>query len=80
MHGGENGERGCAYWMRKSANGELRKTKLRPSQTIDAVRGERLIIHTPGGGGYGIAHEQSIDSDQLREAIVSFLTSFQIDI
>ena len=53
MHGGMPGERGCAYWMRKNQDGSLRKTKLKPSQTINASRGERLIIHTPGGGGYG---------------------------
>lgn len=39
--------------MRKNPDGSLRKTKLKPSQTINASRGERLIIHTPGGGGYG---------------------------
>lgn len=58
MHGGQPGQRGCAYWMRKNEDGTLRKTKLKPSQTIDAKRGERLIIHTPGGGGYGSPSEQ----------------------
>ena len=53
MHGGEPGQRGCSYWMRKNEDGTLRRTKMKPSQTIDAKRGERLIIHTPGGGGYG---------------------------
>lgn len=53
LHGGEPGQRGCAYWMRRNTDGSLRKTKMKPSQTIDALRGERLVIHTPGGGGYG---------------------------
>lgn len=44
--------------MRKNPDGTLRKTKLKPSQTINASRGERLIIHTPGGGGYGTPIEE----------------------
>lgn len=61
MHGGMPGQRGCAYWMRKNPDGSLRKTKLKPSQTINATRGERLIIHTPGGGGYGTPVDAKIN-------------------
>ncbi|GAA6020774.1 hypothetical protein JCM10207_002019 [Rhodosporidiobolus poonsookiae] len=53
MHGGEPGERGCGYWTRTMPDGTRRTIKLKPSGTIAPQAGDRLIIHTPGGGGYG---------------------------
>ncbi|GAA5897741.1 hypothetical protein JCM5296_000868 [Sporobolomyces johnsonii] len=53
MHGGEPGERGCSYWIKQMPDGTSRKIKLKPSPTFAPKAGDRLIIHTPGGGGYG---------------------------
>ncbi|RSH93770.1 hypothetical protein EHS25_006418 [Saitozyma podzolica] len=53
MHGGGPGERGATYWMRKSPDGGFRRIKMKPSAACHIKAGERLIIHTPGGGGYG---------------------------
>jgi 5-oxoprolinase (ATP-hydrolysing) len=54
--------------MRKNEDGTLRKTKMKPSQTIDAKRGERLIIHTPGGGGYGTPPEKQASASSTSAA------------
>lgn len=69
MHGGEPGERGCSYWMRKNKDGSLRKVKMKPSQTIEASRGDRLIVHTPGGGGYGAPEDVDADSGSRTSAV-----------
>ncbi|GAA5937129.1 hypothetical protein JCM10213_007143 [Rhodosporidiobolus nylandii] len=54
MHGGGPGERGCSYWNKKMPDGTRRLIKLKPSCTIAPQAGDRLVIHTPGGGGYGV--------------------------
>ncbi|GAA6038693.1 hypothetical protein JCM8097_002349 [Rhodosporidiobolus ruineniae] len=53
MHGGLPGERGCSYWDKVMPDGTRRTIKLKPSCTIAPQAGDALIIHTPGGGGYG---------------------------
>ncbi|ORY61052.1 Hydantoinase B/oxoprolinase-domain-containing protein [Leucosporidium creatinivorum] len=53
MHGGGPGERGCSYWLRKTSDGGQQKIKLKPSPKFAPSVGDRLIIHTPGGGAYG---------------------------
>ncbi|WWD01069.1 hypothetical protein V866_008007 [Kwoniella sp. B9012] len=54
MHGGQPGERGATYLVRKSHLGEgTRKVKLRPSAATKVKAGDRIIVHSPGGGAYG---------------------------
>lgn len=57
MHGGGPGERGASYWVRAQPDGSVRKIRLRPSGTVHATRGDKIIMHTPGGGGYGTPGE-----------------------
>jgi len=53
MHGGGPGQRGCSFWVRRNDDGTTSTIKLKPSPKIEPSVGDRLIIHTPGGGAYG---------------------------
>jgi 5-oxoprolinase (ATP-hydrolysing) len=53
MHGGGPGQRGSNFWIRKQPDGTARKIKMKPSGTVKMGVGDIVIIHTPGGGGYG---------------------------
>jgi 5-oxoprolinase (ATP-hydrolysing) len=55
MAGGEDGDRGANYLARKMGDGSLRWISLGGSQEVDLNAGDRIMICTPGGGGYGKA-------------------------
>lgn len=59
MHGGGPGERGCSYWVRQTPEGDKQTIKLKPSPQFAPSAGDRLIIHTPGGGAYGAPTEKA---------------------
>ncbi len=48
LDNGAPGQRGKNLWVHES-----RVTELSPSRTLDVSTGDRLIIETPGGGGWG---------------------------
>ncbi|AET40439.1 5-oxoprolinase Ecym_6035 [Eremothecium cymbalariae DBVPG len=50
LNGGEDGERGLNLWIRKD-NGAI--INIGGRGTVNANPGDRIIIQTPGGGGYG---------------------------
>lgn len=54
MNGGGEGARGLNLWIRHHDDGEIRTINLGPRATVDMKAGDRLIINTPGGGGYGV--------------------------
>jgi N-methylhydantoinase B len=49
LHGGENGKRGQTNLI----NGDGKKKKLPGKFSIQASEGDRIVIETPGGGGWG---------------------------
>ncbi|GAA6048754.1 hypothetical protein JCM3770_003943 [Rhodotorula araucariae] len=53
LHGGEPGGRGCTYWDKQMPDGSRRTVKMKPSPVFKPRAGDRVILHTPGGGGYG---------------------------
>jgi 5-oxoprolinase (ATP-hydrolysing) len=53
MAGGEDAECGQNLWIRKLPTGEIRTINLGGKNTAAMKAGERIIINTPGGGGYG---------------------------
>ena len=53
MKGGENGGRGANYWVKKRPDGSDRWINLGPKNMVAMDTGDRCVIHTPGGGGYG---------------------------
>ncbi|KAF4806266.1 hypotheticall protein [Colletotrichum siamense] len=57
MMGGENGESGANYWVQKTEDGGERWINIGPRGQVDMKTGDRCVIHTPGGGGWGIPDE-----------------------
>ncbi|KAF9874575.1 5-oxoprolinase [Colletotrichum karsti] len=54
MAGGEEGRRGVNLWIRKNeSDGTVRTISLGGKATVVMNAGDRIIIQTPGGGGYG---------------------------
>jgi len=56
MKGGENGGRGANYWVKKRADGSDRWINLGPKNMVAMETGDRCVIYTPGGGGFGSVH------------------------
>ncbi|KAI0597504.1 Hydantoinase B/oxoprolinase-domain-containing protein [Biscogniauxia sp. FL1348] len=56
MMGGENGESGANYWVQKTDEGD-RWINIGSRGQVDMKEGDRCVIHTPGGGGWGVPDE-----------------------
>lgn len=54
MCGGEDGDRGANYWVKRTEDGAERWVNLGPKNMVEMGTGDRCIIHTPGGGGFGL--------------------------
>lgn len=62
MAGGEEGKRGVNIWKRiDQEDGTLRTISLGSKATVKMSAGDRIIINTPGGGGYGTPPDQVKD-------------------
>lgn len=62
MEGGEDGERGANYWVRRiqtSEGEEWRWVNMGSKNMVRMEPGDRCVIHTPGGGGWGIQEGES---------------------
>ncbi|RMZ46598.1 hypothetical protein AFCA_012137 [Aspergillus flavus] len=73
MAGGKEGKRGENVWIRNDpVTGSTRKVALGPRQTAHFRAGDRIVILTPGGGGWGeeISRDQK-ESVGLRQKIDS---------
>ncbi|KAL1875477.1 hypothetical protein Daus18300_003216 [Diaporthe australafricana] len=58
MHGGEAGESGANYWVQKLEDGSERWVNIGSRGQINMKTGDRCVIHTPGGGGWGVPCDQ----------------------
>jgi 5-oxoprolinase (ATP-hydrolysing) len=59
MFGGEDAECGKNFWVKKNPNPEdaswtERWVDLGPRGQVDLDTGDRFVVHTPGGGGWGV--------------------------
>ncbi|THY85482.1 putative 5-oxoprolinase [Aureobasidium pullulans] len=62
MAGGEEGSRGVNIWKRRDPeDGTVRTISLGGKATVQMNAGDRIIIMTPGGGGYGVPPQQIKD-------------------
>ncbi|KAH3909551.1 hypothetical protein HBH56_157960 [Parastagonospora nodorum] len=60
MAGGEEGKRGLNLWVRKDPiDGTIRTISLGGKATTTMNAGDRIIVMTPGGGGYGPSPSKS---------------------
>lgn len=70
MKGGENGGRGANYWVKKRPDGSDRWINLGPKNMVAMDTGDRCVIYTPGGGGYGPAgtktHVKGDDAERIQ--------------
>jgi 5-oxoprolinase (ATP-hydrolysing) len=57
MRGGQPGAVGVNLFIKKLPNGEDRVINLGPKNSIQAAVGDRMVVMTPGGGGWGNAAE-----------------------
>lgn len=54
LAGGKSGARGRNVWIKRPEDGkEARSTYLGGKTTVKVQKGDRVVIMTPGGGGYG---------------------------
>ncbi|KAL2813608.1 Hydantoinase B/oxoprolinase-domain-containing protein [Aspergillus granulosus] len=66
LAGGEAGQAGLNLYVRKEANGKERIINIGGKMELNVQPGERILIHTPGGGGWGTP-----DEGQLMAALPS---------
>ncbi|KAI5951557.1 hypothetical protein KGF54_004631 [Candida jiufengensis] len=60
--GGSEGKRGINYWYYKDHNddsNELKRKSIGGKCTVKVKKGDRIVINTPGGGGYGSSNKDS---------------------
>ena len=56
LNGGGDGQSGLNIWVKKDETGEAgaeRRINLGGKTTVKFKRGDRIIVNTPGGGGWG---------------------------
>lgn len=56
LEGGEGGQRGRNSWLKK--NGQV--INLGGKNTVRVGAGDRIVIESPGGGGFGSAHASTV--------------------
>lgn len=62
LAGGKSGARGRNVWIKKPQDGEeARSTYLGGKTTVKVRKGDRVVIMTPGGGGFGGAAKKPVD-------------------
>ncbi|KAI0165749.1 Hydantoinase B/oxoprolinase-domain-containing protein [Xylariaceae sp. FL1272] len=61
MMGGEPGECGGNYWVQTDADGTERWVNMGSRGQITMKTGDRCVIHTPGGGGWGLPEDARSD-------------------
>lgn len=63
LQGGDNGLRGENYWLKKTDQQDVyRKVYLGGKCSVKINKGDRIVIKTPGGGGFGSSRGQSEDA------------------
>ncbi|CAG8585581.1 17192_t:CDS:10 [Acaulospora morrowiae] len=74
LNGGKDGSRGLNLWIRKNNGSDHGKRilNLGGKNTFKVGIGDRVIICTPGGGGWGVSADTD-DENDLDEAFTRFL-------
>lgn len=74
LNGGQDAECGVNTWMRKdeAAEAGVRVINLGGKNTAKMKPGERIIINTPGGGGWGVPEERVVKGGVERERDPTF--------
>ncbi|PLB52497.1 putative 5-oxoprolinase [Aspergillus steynii IBT 23096] len=68
MAGGEDGTRGVNLWVRNDeVTGAQQTISIGSKASVAMETGDRIIIQTPGGGGYGVSEEMKRKVEVLGE-------------
>ncbi|EEA24817.1 hypothetical protein TMatcc_007921 [Talaromyces marneffei ATCC 18224] len=71
MAGGEDGKRGVNMWIRKDPiDGSVRTISVGAKASMAMNTGDRFIVQTPGGGGYGVPVHKKQAVEVLDEFVV----------
>ncbi|KAK5113567.1 hypothetical protein LTR85_010795 [Meristemomyces frigidus] len=62
MIGGEPGGLGANYWAKKNVDGTYRWLSIGSRGQVDLAAGDRYVVHTPGGGGWGRGDETELET------------------
>ncbi|KAI1385577.1 Hydantoinase B/oxoprolinase-domain-containing protein [Hypoxylon trugodes] len=63
MMGGEPGASGANFWVQKQEDGNERWINIGSRGQVDMKEGDRCVIHTPGGGGWGVPDDVDEDDE-----------------
>ncbi|KAK7753597.1 hypothetical protein SLS62_004455 [Diatrype stigma] len=63
MRGGRPGASGANYWVQRQDDGTERWVNIGSRGQVDMKTGDRCVIHTPGGGGWGLPEDVNEDDD-----------------
>lgn len=64
MMGGRPGASGANFWVQKQDDGSERWVNIGSRGQVDMKEGDRCVIHTPGGGGWGTPDDLDEDEDE----------------
>ena len=64
MEGGEDGQQGRNYWVQKTEEG-YRWVDIGARGQVKMQTGDRCVIHTPGGGGWGVKEETPLVEERV---------------
>ncbi|RIB11070.1 Hydantoinase B/oxoprolinase-domain-containing protein [Gigaspora rosea] len=74
LRGGKDGAKGLNLWIRKgNVKGRDRVLNLGSKNSFKVGTGDRVVICTPGGGGWGTPTDKPNDDMDIDEAITRFL-------
>ncbi|KAJ5626866.1 hypothetical protein N7528_004293 [Penicillium herquei] len=59
LQGGEHGQAGLNLYMKHELDGDSRMINIGGKMELEVQPGDRILIHTPGGGGWGSANEDA---------------------
>lgn len=54
MHGGDEGANGVNFWAQLQEDGSVKWVQLGPRGLVEMAAGDRCVVHTPSGGGWGL--------------------------
>ncbi|KAJ5702401.1 hypothetical protein N7488_009949 [Penicillium malachiteum] len=63
LQGGEHGQAGLNLYMKHELDGDSRMINIGGKMELEVQSGDRILIHTPGGGGWGSASNKDAALD-----------------
>lgn len=66
LEGGEDGESGRNLWIRKREDGEIQILNLGGKNTAVFGKGDRIVLLTPGGGGWGSKEQAEVQGSATK--------------